>query len=75
MATTLAVGCGQPSTAPGWRTAFRVVEDLPSVFLEKTELLEAEAIETWRFRGLADLVPWEPVLIDERFEQRGLDLR
>ena len=70
----LAAGCGRSKASGGSRVVYRVIEDDPTARFAKTDLLEAVTQETWEFRTSADLEPWEPMLIDQRFEQRGIDL-
>lgn len=71
-AALLAAACGRPPAL--WRTVFRVIDDPPSAFFEKTELLAVEVFEIWRFRTPEDLAPWTPARIDLRYERRGADL-
>ncbi len=63
------LGCG-PATPELERLAIahRLIEEDPTSFFDRTALLDRTPIETWSFRGAADLEPWQPMRFDRKFE-------
>lgn len=72
LAALCLAACSADDSA-GRRIVQRFITEESNDFFERTDLLQLETVETWRFASSEDLTPWRQELFD-RFEQRGLHL-